>query len=146
MPALKDVPLPKHVSDSCYAAIIQIYKDMFDLTPKSNLIHYLVNFTKQQAAANAASVNSNTSSRDHHQQIQQKNSSKFLSFGSFKKSTSSVTGGRTDNNKYNDVLTELSDSKDFKRPRKTGNKSGDIRASWHGETNNSRRKQYDTHL
>lgn len=137
MPGLRDVPLPKHVSDSCYAEIIQIYKDMFDLTPKSNLIHYLVNFSKHQTNG---SIDSNTS------QKQQQKNSKFLSFGSFKK-TSSVNNNnnKTKTEPYNDVLHELTDSKDFKRPKRTGNKS-DVRASWHGETTSSRRKQYDTHL
>ena len=29
--------LPKYVTDSCYASLTQIYRDMFELTPKSNL-------------------------------------------------------------------------------------------------------------
>ena len=32
-----DVLLPKHVTDSCYASLTQIYRDMFELTPKSSL-------------------------------------------------------------------------------------------------------------
>ena len=36
MPAT-DVLLPKHVSDSCYASITQIYIDMFKVSPSSNL-------------------------------------------------------------------------------------------------------------
>ena len=32
-----DVLLPKHITDSCYASITQIYRDMFELTPKSSL-------------------------------------------------------------------------------------------------------------
>ena len=31
--------LPKYISDKCYASIIQIYRDMFELAPKSNLRH-----------------------------------------------------------------------------------------------------------
>ena len=34
---IHDVLLPKHVTDSCYASITQIYREMFELTPKSNL-------------------------------------------------------------------------------------------------------------
>uniref|UniRef100_A0A7M5XDJ7 Uncharacterized protein n=1 Tax=Clytia hemisphaerica TaxID=252671 RepID=A0A7M5XDJ7_9CNID len=37
MPAEIDVLLPKHVTDSCYASLTQIYRDMFELTPKSKL-------------------------------------------------------------------------------------------------------------
>ena len=35
--SVTDVLLPKHVSDSCYASITQIYIDMFKVSPSSNL-------------------------------------------------------------------------------------------------------------
>lgn len=35
--SVTDVLLPKHVSDSCYASITQIYIDMFKVSSSSNL-------------------------------------------------------------------------------------------------------------
>ena len=34
--SLNDVLLPKHVSDSCYATLTQIYIDIFQVTQSSN--------------------------------------------------------------------------------------------------------------
>lgn len=138
MSTLKDIPLPKHVSDSMYAAIIEIYKDMFELIPKSNLVTYLI--TKQQA-----SPTNNPSGHN-----QQRNS-KFLSFGSFNKKTAAISRPETipemqsHAELHSDVIKELANSKEFKRSRMAGTKN-DVRASWHGETNNSRQKNFDTHL
>ena len=99
---------------------------MFDFTPKSNLIQLLVNYTKNQPVPN-----------DPNGHSPQKNS-KFLSFGSFRKKKSRFSDSDA---QYNDVLDELTESKNFfTRPKytKTGPKNN-IRASWHGETKNSRR-------
>lgn len=43
---LNDVLLPKHVSDACYASLMQIYIDMFQVTSSSNL--FTLNRNKQR--------------------------------------------------------------------------------------------------
>ncbi|XP_057298669.1 uncharacterized protein LOC130629472 [Hydractinia symbiolongicarpus] len=73
--AVADVLLPKQVCDSCYASLTQIYNDMFQLTPKSNLKNALT-----KTNSNGLDVNVYDASQAH------RRSNKLLNLGSFRKS------------------------------------------------------------
>lgn len=80
--SIQDVLLPKYVSDSCYASITQIYRDMFELTPKSNL---------KLSSSNSSRASINLGSGDKHKRFLHNDNergmrtSRVLSLSSLKK-------------------------------------------------------------
>ena len=85
-----EVPIPKYVSDSMYAHIIEIYKDMFEFVPKSNLMEQLLQ--KQAAIISHCNVNHRHNQRDcdhKHNGSSPQKTSRFLKFGSGRKKKTS---------------------------------------------------------
>lgn len=106
MPAASniDVLLPKHITDSCYASITQIYRDMFELTPKSNLkasssaqnsssnrlsFKGVINTGRFVNSGSSAAINSGDPIQDMYQEQRKAPLSRIFSFGSIKKNNSS---------------------------------------------------------
>jgi hypothetical protein len=89
--------LPKYVTDSCYASLTQIYRDMFELTPKSNLkpasstsrLSFKSNQQKHNHSTSITSLDREASPNEMPRHPDRKAAiSRFLSFGSLKKSAS----------------------------------------------------------
>lgn len=122
MPAASniDVLLPKHITDSCYASITQIYRDMFELTPKSSL---KASSSSQSSSSNRLSfkavispgrfvggssstaINSGENIiQDMYQEQRKAPLSRIFSFGSIKKNNSaSINNGPMYYGEYREV-------------------------------------------